>query len=239
MARRRHTPDQIVRKLHEGEKLLNEGKDLAAVLKHLEISEPSWNRWRLQYGGMKADEAKLLKELERENGRLKKIVHRDPGRAQDPLHRACPSARRPHGTRCREPSHRHTRAAAASTPADIDMGSGQRDVPPRAHRGRDRRRHLLRRPPLTLATRDEREHERLASPVLPQGHRSLPTWPCSPGRRRSRTQPSTALLSRGPHASAAHATMDGRPTDRLIRNDHWKPRGVRGDLHRRDRSQGP
>lgn len=74
MARRRHTPDQIVRKLHEGEKLLNEGKDLAAVLKHLEISEPSWNRWRLQYGGMKADEAKRLKELERENGRLKKIV---------------------------------------------------------------------------------------------------------------------------------------------------------------------
>ncbi len=74
MARRRHTPDQIVRKLHEGEKLHNEGKDLAAVLKHLEISEPSWNRWRLQYGGMKADEAKRLKELERENGRLKKIV---------------------------------------------------------------------------------------------------------------------------------------------------------------------
>ena len=62
MARRRHTPDQIVRKLHEGEKLLNEGKDLATVLKRLKISEPSWNRWRLQYGGMKADEAKRLKE---------------------------------------------------------------------------------------------------------------------------------------------------------------------------------
>ena len=74
MARRRHTPEQVVRKLQEGEKLLNEGKDLAEVLKHLEISEPTWNRWRLQYGGMKADEAKRLKELEKENARLKKIV---------------------------------------------------------------------------------------------------------------------------------------------------------------------
>lgn len=43
-------------------------------MKHLEISEPTWNRWRLQYGGLKADEAKRLKELERENARLKKIV---------------------------------------------------------------------------------------------------------------------------------------------------------------------
>ena len=74
MARRRHTPEQVVRKLHEGEKLLNEGKDLAEALKHLEISEPTWNRWRLQYGGLKADEAKRLKELERQNARLKKIV---------------------------------------------------------------------------------------------------------------------------------------------------------------------
>jgi transposase-like protein len=74
MARRKHTPDQIVRKLREGEKLLGEGKDLAGVCKHLEISEQSWHRWRNQYGGMKADEAKRLKELERENARLKKLV---------------------------------------------------------------------------------------------------------------------------------------------------------------------
>jgi hypothetical protein len=74
MKRHRHTPEQIVRKLREGDRLLNEGKDLAEVLRHLEVSESSWNRWRAQYGGMKADEAKRLKELERENARLKKLV---------------------------------------------------------------------------------------------------------------------------------------------------------------------
>ena len=74
MKRHRHTPEQIVRKLREGDRLLNEGKDLAEVLRELEVSESSWNRWRNQYGGMKADEAKRLKELERENARLKRIV---------------------------------------------------------------------------------------------------------------------------------------------------------------------
>jgi putative transposase len=74
MTRRKHTPDQIIRKLREGEKLLGEGKDLAEVCKHLEISDQTWHRWRNQYGGMKADEAKRLKELERENARLKKLV---------------------------------------------------------------------------------------------------------------------------------------------------------------------
>ena len=74
MARRRHSPGQVIRKLREGEKLLSEGRDLAEVCKHLEISEQSWHRWRNQYGGMKADEAKRLKELERENARLKKLV---------------------------------------------------------------------------------------------------------------------------------------------------------------------
>ena len=69
-----HAPEQIVRKLREGDRLLNEGKDLAEVLRTLEVSESSWNCWRSQYGGMKADEAKRLKELERENARLKKIV---------------------------------------------------------------------------------------------------------------------------------------------------------------------
>lgn len=74
MARRRHSPEQVIRKLREGEKLLSEGTDLAAVCKTLEISEQSWHRWRNQYGGMKADEAKRLKDLERENARLKKLV---------------------------------------------------------------------------------------------------------------------------------------------------------------------
>lgn len=72
--RRRHTPEQIIRKLREGEKLLGQGHSLAEVAKHLEISEATWHRWVAQYGGMKADDAKRLKELERENARLKKIV---------------------------------------------------------------------------------------------------------------------------------------------------------------------
>ena len=74
MKRHRHTPEQIVRKLREGDRLLNEGNDLAEVLRQLEVSESSWHRWRAQYGGRKADEAKRLKELARENARLKKLV---------------------------------------------------------------------------------------------------------------------------------------------------------------------
>ena len=74
MKRHRHTPEQVVRKLREGERLLNEGNDLATVIRQLEISEPTWNRWRNQYGGMKADGAKRLRELEVENGRLKRLL---------------------------------------------------------------------------------------------------------------------------------------------------------------------
>jgi putative transposase len=74
MKRHRHTPEQVVRKLREGERLLNEGKDLAEVVRHLEISEPTWNRWRNQYGGMKADGARRLRELETENARLKRLL---------------------------------------------------------------------------------------------------------------------------------------------------------------------
>ncbi len=74
MKRHRHTPEQIVRKLREGERLLNEGKDLTEVVRHLEIAEGTWNRWRSQYGGMKADEAKRLRQLESENARLKKLL---------------------------------------------------------------------------------------------------------------------------------------------------------------------
>ena len=74
MKRHRHTPEQAVRKVREGERLLNDGADLAQVLRVLEISEATWNRWRAQYGGMKASEAKRLKELEAENARLKRLV---------------------------------------------------------------------------------------------------------------------------------------------------------------------
>ena len=74
MKQHRHTPEQAVRKVREGERLLNDGKDLAEILRALEISEATWNRWRSQYGGIKASEAKRLRELEAENARLKKLV---------------------------------------------------------------------------------------------------------------------------------------------------------------------
>ena len=74
MKRRRHTPEQVIRKLAEGEKLLGEGKTIEEVTRHLEITESTWHRWRNQYGGMKADDAKRLKELEKENATLKRIV---------------------------------------------------------------------------------------------------------------------------------------------------------------------
>ncbi len=74
MKRRRHTPEQVIRKLREADRLLGEGKAIGEVCRYLEISEPTYHRWRNQFGGMKADDVKRLKELERENGRLKAIV---------------------------------------------------------------------------------------------------------------------------------------------------------------------
>ena len=72
--RRRHTPEQIVRKLREADRLLGEGAGTADVARHLEVSEGTFHRWRNQYGGLKADDVKRLKELEAENARLKRIV---------------------------------------------------------------------------------------------------------------------------------------------------------------------
>jgi putative transposase len=72
--RRRHTPEQIIRKLEEGHRQLAAGKQLDEVCRHLEIAESTWHRWLAQYGGMKANDAKRLKELEAENARLKKLV---------------------------------------------------------------------------------------------------------------------------------------------------------------------
>jgi putative transposase len=74
MTRRRHTPDQIIRKLAEGNKLLAGGRELDEVCRHLEIAESTWHRWVAQYGGMKASDAKRLKELEVENARLKRLL---------------------------------------------------------------------------------------------------------------------------------------------------------------------
>jgi putative transposase len=72
--RRRHTPEQIIRKLREADRLLSEGADVAAVARHLEVSAQTYHRWRNQFGGMKVDDVKRLKELEAENARLKRMV---------------------------------------------------------------------------------------------------------------------------------------------------------------------
>ena len=72
--RKRHSPEQIVRKLRDADAMLNAGKDPAAVLQSLEVSEATLHRWRAQYGGMKAEEAVRLKKLEDENTRLKRLV---------------------------------------------------------------------------------------------------------------------------------------------------------------------
>ena len=74
MKGRRHTPEQIVRKLREADRLLGEGQDIAEVAKHLEISEATFHRWRAQYGGVKANDAKELRQLRDENLRLKRMV---------------------------------------------------------------------------------------------------------------------------------------------------------------------
>ena len=74
MKRKRHSPEQVIRKLREADRMLSEGKEIGAVCQALEVSEATFHRWRNQYGGMKANEAKRLKELQIENGRLKKLV---------------------------------------------------------------------------------------------------------------------------------------------------------------------
>ena len=74
MKRRRHAPEQIIRMLREAERMLGEGKTIPEAAKELGISEQTYHRWRNQYGGMKANDAKRLKELERENATLKRIV---------------------------------------------------------------------------------------------------------------------------------------------------------------------
>ncbi len=74
MKRKRHTPQQVVRKLQEAQAALAAGREIAAVCQMLGISEQTYYRWKKKYGGMKAEEAKRLALLEEENGRLKKLV---------------------------------------------------------------------------------------------------------------------------------------------------------------------
>ena len=74
MKRKHHTPEQIIHKLRQADAELAAGQPIAAICQELGVAEATFHRWRNQYGGMKANEAKRLKELERENARLKKLV---------------------------------------------------------------------------------------------------------------------------------------------------------------------
>lgn len=72
--RKRHSAAQIVKKLEDADRRLAAGQNIAQVCQALEVSEATYHRWRNQYGGMKAQEAVRLKELELENARLKKLL---------------------------------------------------------------------------------------------------------------------------------------------------------------------
>ena len=74
MARIRHSSEQIIGKLREAEVLLGQGQSVADVCKRLEVTEQTYYRSRKEYGGMKTEQAKRLKELEKENAQLKKLV---------------------------------------------------------------------------------------------------------------------------------------------------------------------
>ena len=74
MPRKRHTPEQIIRKLREAEVELAKGQTPVEVVRKLGITEQSYYRWRKEYGGLRMDQAKRLKELEKENSRLKKLL---------------------------------------------------------------------------------------------------------------------------------------------------------------------
>lgn len=74
MARIRHSVEQIIGKLREAEVLLGQGLKVPEVSRRLGVTEQTYYRWRKEYGGLKTDQAKKLKELERENARLKKLL---------------------------------------------------------------------------------------------------------------------------------------------------------------------
>ncbi len=74
MGRKRHTAEQIIAKLREAEIELARGQTTVDVVRKLGITEQTYYRWRKEYGGLRVDQARRLKELERENGRLKKLV---------------------------------------------------------------------------------------------------------------------------------------------------------------------
>jgi putative transposase len=74
MAKKTYTPEQIINKLREAEILLSQGNSIGEASRKIEVTEQTYYRWRKEYGGMRVDQARRLKELEKENARLKKLV---------------------------------------------------------------------------------------------------------------------------------------------------------------------
>jgi putative transposase len=74
MVRKSYTPEQIINKLREAEIMLSQGATLSVILKKIGVSDCTYYRWRKEYGGMRVEQAKRLKELEQENSRLKRLV---------------------------------------------------------------------------------------------------------------------------------------------------------------------
>lgn len=72
--RKRHTPEQIIQKLREVEVLVGQGSTVAEAVRKIEVTEQTYYRWREEYGGMRTDQAKRLKDLEKENARLKQMI---------------------------------------------------------------------------------------------------------------------------------------------------------------------
>jgi putative transposase len=74
MSRKRYTPEQIIGFLREAEERLSQGEKIGVICRGLDVSEQSYYRWRREYGGLKVDQAKRLKDLEKENTRLRRAV---------------------------------------------------------------------------------------------------------------------------------------------------------------------
>ena len=74
MVKKSHSPEQIIHKLREAEILLNQGANVGEACRKISVTDQTYYRWRKEYGGMRIEQAKRLKSLERENARLKKLV---------------------------------------------------------------------------------------------------------------------------------------------------------------------
>ncbi len=74
MSRKRYSAEEIINKLHEAEVLQSKGETIAEVVRQLGVSEMTYYKWRKEYGGLRVDQAKRLKELEAENSRLRRVV---------------------------------------------------------------------------------------------------------------------------------------------------------------------